>query len=92
MSLEVGPYVFEQVQYDADGDVLYANVDDRRGGEPVATGDPQHTFFAIDGVVHQLDLVSPRAELSRLGAVSVALPGGGTAKVIGLESVLRQPA
>jgi len=93
MSLRVGPYLFTQITYYADDDVLYAHVDHRRGGEHVGhPDDPMHPFFAVDGEVIQLDLISPRAELDRRGRVTVTLPDGTSADVQGIEEALKQPA
>jgi uncharacterized protein YuzE len=92
MSVRVGPHVFEDVDYDADFDILYL-----RTGEPVPvvgeeTAEGHVVCFAEadEGVVVGVDLFSPAAELSELGRVLVTLPSGEVAEASGLEAVLGQ--
>ena len=90
MSVRVGPYTFEDVDYDADFDILYL-----RTGEPVPvvgeeTAEGHVVCFADadEEVVVGVDLFNPAARLSELGRVLVTLLSGEVAEASGLESIL----
>ncbi len=90
MSVRIGPYSFEDVDYDADFDILYL-----RTGQPVPvvgeeTAEGHVVCFAAtgEGVVVGIDLFSPAAQLSESGQVLVTLPSGEIAEASGLDAVL----
>ncbi len=92
MSVRIGPYSFEDVDYDADFDILYL-----RTGQPVPVVGKEtaegHVFcFAEtdEDVVVGVDLFSPAAALRERGRVVVTLPSGEVAEASGLQAALGQ--
>ncbi len=89
MSVRVGPYAFEDIDYDVDFDILYL-----RAGSPLPvigeeTPEGHVVCFSSDELrVVGVDLFSPAAELTRSGRVVVTLPSGEVAEVSGLEAAL----
>jgi uncharacterized protein YuzE len=75
MSVHVGPYEFDHVSYDSDGDVLYL----RRGEQQEAAdtfGTPEGHSVRLDeqGEVIGITIVNAKWLLKREGKISITVP------------------
>jgi uncharacterized protein YuzE len=75
MTVHVGPYEFDQVSYDSDGDVLYL----RRGERQAAAetfGTPEGHAVRLDenGEVIGITIVNAKWLLERDGKINVTVP------------------
>ncbi len=75
MTVHVGPYEFDQVIYDRDGDVLYLH----RGGRQAAAdtlGTPEGHAVRLDaeGEVIGITIVNAKWLLDRDGTIAVTVP------------------
>lgn len=91
MSVTVGPYEFDDVEYDAEYDILYLSigVPQEAIGEDTPEG---HTFSYANGRVVGLDIFGPRRLLAREGRINVTLPDGQQIDATGIESAVGVPA
>ncbi|MQA73773.1 MAG: hypothetical protein GEU88_05410 [Solirubrobacterales bacterium] len=93
MTIRVGPYTFEDVDYDADSDILYV----RTGESVTVIGDETtegHVLCYAETGPDRLvgiDFFNPRRTLSREGEVTVTLPRGERVAAEGIERALRAP-
>jgi uncharacterized protein YuzE len=75
VSVHLGPYVFDHVSYDEDGDVLYLSI-----GEPRDAADSEETpeghivRYDPQGQITGLTLVNAKWLLDRDGALSITFP------------------
>lgn len=75
MSVEIGGIVFDNVDYDREGDVLYLHV-----GDPATavdfdeTPEGHHTRYGPDGSLVGLAIVNARWLLSEDGEIMLTLP------------------
>jgi uncharacterized protein YuzE len=82
MNVRIGHHEFDDVSYDANGDVLYL-----RAGAPAEAdagdGMPEGHFvrFDKDGRVVGVTLVNPRWLIDRDGKLTVTLPGENTSEL-----------
>jgi uncharacterized protein YuzE len=82
MTVRIGQHEFDDVSYDANGDVLYLSA-----GAPAAadafdgTGEGHFVRFGEHGEVVGVTLVNPRWLIDRDGKLAVTLPGEGTTEL-----------
>lgn len=75
MSVTIGDIIFDRVEYDADGDVLYLHVGDpSRAVDFDETPEGHAVRFDREGNVVGLTLVRPKRLLQRAGELRVTLP------------------
>lgn len=89
--MNVGPYEFEHLDYDAFGDVGYARRHEGEGGVGIEDTPEGHAFLApVDGgeEIIGIDFGSPRAQLERTGHVTITLPSGEVVEVPELERLI----
>jgi hypothetical protein len=92
MSLRAGPFTFSHVTYDAPSDVIYAAIDEPRGGRREQTPEAHYLRFDDRDHFSGMILMSPREQLEREGGVYVSLPSGERVRVQGAESLIRSAA
>ncbi|MGH2962703.1 MAG: hypothetical protein ACRDL3_11015 [Solirubrobacterales bacterium] len=94
MSIRIGPHQFENVDYDAEHDILYAWT----GAAQATTGEPMEddgtsTFnYTVAGKLVGVDLFDARRRLERGGTLVITLPNGQKVEAEGVEAVVGQPA
>lgn len=74
-TVRIGPYEFDHVSYDADGDVLYLRRGERQAAaDTVGTPEGHAVRLDADGQVIGLTLVNAKWLLERDGKLSITVP------------------
>jgi hypothetical protein len=91
MTIQAGPYAFDHVVFDDEGDVLYMSIGSPRSARGEVTNE---AFFRFDHDTDELigiTITSVRRILQRDGAVTVTLPDGSQVALEGVEAAIKQP-
>lgn len=74
-SLRIGGIVFDNCEYDADGDVLYANVGDPADAvDWIGTAEGDGTSHGRDGSLVGLTILNAKLRLEAEGKIELTLP------------------
>jgi uncharacterized protein YuzE len=93
MNVTIGTLTFDHSTYDADGDVLYLHVGERRAAADSEQTPEGHVLrFDADGRVIGLTIISARWLLEREGELTVTLPEQVHVSSTALEQVLAPAA
>jgi uncharacterized protein YuzE len=75
MTITIGAFSFDHVEYDADADVLYLSVGEpRMPAESFGTPDGHNIRYDETGAVTAITIVSPKWLLERNGGVTLTIP------------------
>ncbi len=75
MTVHVGPYEFDHVSYDSDGDVLYLRRGERReAAETFSTPEGHAVRLDEDGEVIGITIVNAKWLVERDGKIAVTVP------------------
>jgi uncharacterized protein YuzE len=93
MTIQAGPYTFDHVVFDDEGDVLYMAVGSPRRASGRLMRD--NTFLRFDHDTDELvgmTVINARLLLQRDGVITVTLPDGSQVPLQGVEAAIKQPA
>lgn len=74
MSVNIGPYKFDYVRYDADADVLYLSMGEPREGYGEETPEGHFLRFDSDGAFYGVTIIDAQHMLAKHGGLTVTLP------------------
>jgi hypothetical protein len=80
---------FDSCRYDEGSDILAIHVEDERPRHPWLDDTPEGHYvqFALDGSLHDVDLMSPKLQLEQDGCISITAREGGPTDRIAREVI-----